>query len=513
MRSERPLSCTARAQRPRTRVRTSGPVSPPFVGTPIANWYCVATPSRSMLTRFLAPSVLLLALGAGCIADSEDLGKSQYALAEAGAWHIPPETLAIGDTMYVEYTGAGPWVGSSGCSGSMTPGAVTLREWLSASFPQISSIGGYSCRAIVGSASTMSVHGTGRALDLMIPTVGGDADNDLGDPIGNWLIEHAEEIGIQYIIWDRWTWGAHRAAGDKSRSYGGTHPHNDHLHVELSVEASREGTPWFTGPMEPPDATGCEALGADGGVIDDSSACFSAFGPATYWRAVAGTGHGGSLLWTNAFSNGTPSNWARWHVDLTEAGDYAVEVFVDPAWGVFDATRYAVRHGGAESSFLVDQSAASGWTRLGVLTFAAGAGQDVNVYDNTGGTVASDQHIAADAVRLVRVRPEPPADPGTGTDPGGGGDPGTGDGGDVPDPSVTPVETPPDELVPPMEGDPSLDDDPMLIGATPGHAALYGGCSVARPGGATPGLAWAWMALFALVLPRLRTRRSRGASR
>ena len=459
----------------------------------------MATQTRSRLVRVGAPVIIVLALGAGCSADPEEIGKSESALAESGPWHIPPETLAIGDTMYVEYTGAGPWVGTSGCSGGMTPGAVTLRDWLRGAFPQISSIGGYSCRGIVGAESTMSVHATGRALDVMIPTLAGEADNELGDPIGNWLIEHAEEIGIQYIIWDRWTWGAHRAVGDKSRPYGGTHPHNDHLHVELSVVAGREGTPWFGGSMEPPDATGCDALGPDGGVIDDTTACFATFGPATYWRTVADAGHGGSLRWTNAFTNDTPSNWARWHVDLAEAGDYAVEVSVDPTWGVFDRARYTVRHAGAESSFLVDQSAASGWTRLGVLAFAAGAGQDVNVYDNTSGTVPSDQHVAVDAVRLVRIRPEAPADPGTGPDPGASVDP---------DPPVTPVMTPPADPVPPMDGDPSLDDDPMPTGSTPLSGGLAGGCSVAAGGGKSRGLGWAALvALCAVALPRLWRRR------
>ena len=147
----------------------------------------------------------------------------------------------------------------------------------------------------------MSVHATGRALDLHIPLHEGDADNDLGDPVGNWLIEHAEEIGIQYIIWDRWTWGAHRRAGEKERAYGGAHPHDDHLHIELSTVAAELGTPWFAGPMEPPEETGCEPLPADGGVIDETDACFRAYGPATYWRREGSAGHDGSLLWTNAY--------------------------------------------------------------------------------------------------------------------------------------------------------------------------------------------------------------------
>src|SRR5690606_35012648 len=161
-----------------------------------------------------------------------------------------------------------PGVGTSGCSGDLTQGARELRTWLRAAFPQISSIGGYNCRVIDGT-STMSVHGTGRALDIMLPTHAGDADNDLGDPIGNWLIEHAEEIGIQYIIWDRWTWNASRAAGSKERAYTGVNPHVDHLHVELSVDGGAMRTPWFSGPRSLPEVE-CPALPGDGGVVEES---------------------------------------------------------------------------------------------------------------------------------------------------------------------------------------------------------------------------------------------------
>jgi hypothetical protein len=80
------------------------------------------------------------------------------------------------------------------------------------------------------------VHSEGRAIDLYVPTDGtGDdsASNDLGDPIANWLAENAEYIGMSYVIWDQASWGAHRD-GDKHQSYGGSHPHNDHLHIEVT---------------------------------------------------------------------------------------------------------------------------------------------------------------------------------------------------------------------------------------------------------------------------------------
>jgi len=211
----------------------------------------------------IAAALALLLLSTACVAsedgpriddcDHEGFVAVEQAAAASGPWQIPASTIAAGDSQYVTYTGAGPWNGESSCQGGMTSGANALRTWLQQNFGQISEIGGYSCRPIVGNASQTSVHATGRALDVHIPLDGGEADNGLGDPIGNYLIEHAEEIGIQYIIWDRWSWGAHRAAGDKSRAYGGSHPHHDHLHVELSVAAGNMQTAFFQGGMNPPD--------------------------------------------------------------------------------------------------------------------------------------------------------------------------------------------------------------------------------------------------------------------
>jgi MYXO-CTERM domain-containing protein len=89
----------------------------------------------------------------------------------------------------------------------------------------------------------MSVHGTGRALDVMIPTVKGAPNRAAGDKIANWLILNAQQIGVQLIIWNRTIW---RSNGTNDASYGGPIPHLDHLHVELTEEAAAHSTKWFT---------------------------------------------------------------------------------------------------------------------------------------------------------------------------------------------------------------------------------------------------------------------------
>jgi MYXO-CTERM domain-containing protein len=398
----------------------------------------------------------------GCALSTEETDKQSWGLAVAGPWHIPAETMAIGDPQWIENTQAGPWVGESGCGGGILPGAAEFRDWLRVAFPQIESIGGYSCRPIVGAPGTMSVHATGRALDIMLPLDSGAADNGLGDPIGNWLIENSEYIGIQYIIWDRFRWNGEASPGNHEGPYTGEHPHHDHLHVELSVEAAMRGTDWFSGPRDLPGMSGCAALPSEGGVIEETSSCFRAFGPSAYWRTES-TGMGGSLLWTNAYQGERPSNWARWYTPMTTAGDYAVDVYIDPTFGVHTAVKYTLRHGGGESDIVVDQSTASGWTRLGVFAFGEGDMQFLDVFDNASGPVAADQHIVADAIRVV------PAEPGSGY---------------LPQYMVT--------------GDYADDVQPVDVGELPdpeGRGEISGGCSASGPSSLAM-FPLLWLAIF-----------------
>lgn len=243
----------------------------------------------------LAAAASLSSLLTGCLAAPGDPTESSAAgVARPGDWTLPAETEAIGDTQYVEYESAGAWNGGAGCSGGLRDGTRAIGDWLQATFGGIDSVGGYSCRQNTGNTSQLSVHGTGRALDLMISTDGGAADNDLGDPIANWLVEHAELVGVQFIIWDRSDWGAYRDP-PKLDDYGGPIPHVDHIHMEVSTDAAEMRTPWFAdddgdgvlgGVDDCPDVAnaGQEDLDGDGvgdacqdidgdGVLDVSDLC------------------------------------------------------------------------------------------------------------------------------------------------------------------------------------------------------------------------------------------------
>jgi hypothetical protein len=347
--------------------------------------------------------------GMGASEDSAELGSAASALGLDGPWALPAEVADVGNTQFVDYTGAGAWTGSDSCEGGMTAGAGTLREYLYEYFPQLTLVGGYACRHINGNESQTSVHATGRALDLHIPlAAGGAADNDLGDPIAHWLIRNAESMGIQYIIWDRSSWNASRTAGEKFRPYGGASPHRDHLHIELSVPASAEETPWFSEEKTAPKIEECAVLGAEGGILDDLDGCTQIMGPTRYWRHEVDEGFGESLFWTNATESEEVSNWARWQIDLLEAGQYELEVFVAPEFAVHQAARYELQHAGELISIEIDQSAADGWHSMGLFDFAAGREQHLALFDNSDQEVGEGQRIVADAIRLTRSgEPEP----------------------------------------------------------------------------------------------------------
>lgn len=165
-------------------------------------------------------------------------------------WLPPADVRTIADRQKVSYTAAGAWNGGRNCSGGLKSGTRKVGDFIKATFPGVTGYGGYACRPNTADHSELSVHGSGRAMDIMIPLVGGDANNSRGDAIANYLIKNAEAMGIQFVIWDRNDWGASRAA-PKLRAYGGPSPHTDHIHVELSPAGAAGMTTWFAQTTSP----------------------------------------------------------------------------------------------------------------------------------------------------------------------------------------------------------------------------------------------------------------------
>lgn len=204
--------------------------------------------------------ILVTLLAAGCSAKDDDDGST--AQEASGRWSLPAAVRSEGAQVNIPYENAPYWNGGASCSGSLRNGSKTLGRELMDRFPQVKSIGGYACRRNTADGSRMSVHGTGKALDVFIPIRAGRANSDLGDPVANWLVTNADEIGIQLIIWNRSVW---RSNGANEKPYSGPVPHIDHIHVEITERAARRATPWFAERSE------VEAGVDDAGTIDTTA--------------------------------------------------------------------------------------------------------------------------------------------------------------------------------------------------------------------------------------------------
>lgn len=197
----------------------------------------------------------------GCVAQ-EPVGVREDAIALPGMWAPPPSTLAIGDRHSIRRdssplisdggycTSTNPWTCSCrhpACSSGL-PGTLELASFLRRRFPQITSAGGFECcRQNTGDTRYLSVHSIGRAIDLSIRVASStEADNTAGDPVANWLLENAQDIGVQIIVWDRASWNSARSPGSRLNPYTGPIPHIDHIHVELNLDGANRRTPFFT---------------------------------------------------------------------------------------------------------------------------------------------------------------------------------------------------------------------------------------------------------------------------
>ena len=192
----------------------------------------------------------LLAIAATSCSSAETGGgettEDELTTTRAGVdrWSLPPAVSAAGARLRLRYEDAPAWDSGRHCLGSLREGAQDLGRQMMRRYDAIASVGGYACRPNTADSSRTSVHGTGRALDIMIPTHGanGRADTAAGDPIANWLVVNAASIGVQLIIWNHTMW---RANGTNEAPYTGPNPHVDHLHVEINERAASRGTPFF----------------------------------------------------------------------------------------------------------------------------------------------------------------------------------------------------------------------------------------------------------------------------
>ncbi len=184
------------------------------------------------------------------------LATESGAVAVSGPWVIPPWVNAAQHVPVINPPSVAP-LGSCSSSNAFQcscthpecspahDGTVDLDQYIRNKWNYLTSGGLYCCRQNSAQTSVpkLSVHAVGRAIDLMVPMVGGQANNSLGDPVANWLVDNAQNIGIQRVIWDRAYWNGNHGYGHLSSS---SLPHTDHIHVELSIEGAAKLTQFFT---------------------------------------------------------------------------------------------------------------------------------------------------------------------------------------------------------------------------------------------------------------------------
>lgn len=154
----------------------------------------------------------------------------------------------------------------------------------------------------------------------------------------------------------------------------------------------------------------CEALPANGGIIDDGDACFRAGGDARWLRRVTSRGEGGDLITTGATSRRSAENFAEWRLSFAEEGTYELEVSIDAQLATTKQARYRITHADGMTEAVLDQSALSGFVSLGAYRFHTGAGLSVRLDDNTGESSTLNRDLVFDALRISRLDDSVPPD-------------------------------------------------------------------------------------------------------
>lgn len=99
------------------------------------------------------------------------------------------------------------------------------------------SLGGFAPGGVDSGHGAESTHYDGRAVDVFFRPVTQDSRRE-GWVLAHWLVAHAQDLDIQYVIWDDRYWGV-RGSGRGWRPYDAPPPQNeilrhlDHVHVDV----------------------------------------------------------------------------------------------------------------------------------------------------------------------------------------------------------------------------------------------------------------------------------------
>ena len=168
-----------------------------------------------------------------------------------GVWNPSPEVYAAGQAAQVRYTGGREYCGTHTTQASIPTGTRALRNWMVQNWSAVvqTYMPGRG-RDITGCVH-LDVHHEGRAIDFMRP--GGAEGNEVMEAIASWLVSHADEVGVQEVLYNKTAWfagdgpGGNRWHSWEHGDWGGS-DHSDHVHTSLTPEGAAGSTPWFSTP-------------------------------------------------------------------------------------------------------------------------------------------------------------------------------------------------------------------------------------------------------------------------
>jgi hypothetical protein len=119
----------------------------------------------------------------------------------------------------------------------LTPRAEQLRDDITDVFGGDQSLGGFAPGGIDQGHGADSTHYDGRAIDIFFRPVTEENRRE-GWILAHWLVAHAEDLDIQYVIFDDRFWSVHSSRG-QWQYYDAPEPgneilrHLDHVHVDV----------------------------------------------------------------------------------------------------------------------------------------------------------------------------------------------------------------------------------------------------------------------------------------
>ncbi|MGX5359963.1 hypothetical protein [Kocuria sp. KH4] len=132
---------------------------------------------------------------------------------------------AAGDLPEQQLTGTG-----------LTPRAERMRAAMTEVFGE-QSLGGFAPGGVGQGHGEESTHYDGRAVDVFFRPVT-EQNRRQGWVLAHWLVAHAEDLDVQYVIFDDRFWSAHSGRG-RWQDYDAPEPadeilrHLDHVHVDV----------------------------------------------------------------------------------------------------------------------------------------------------------------------------------------------------------------------------------------------------------------------------------------